>query len=231
MALGTLLTSVLGTMLAATTLFAAPSGTYAPPLPPRTNKKLLAGERLWSSKKILGRGGKTCAACHDSRRGPKLSELSLQRKVEDLPKLVYFELVSRSKNQRVEPDGLEVRALVAHIQNRFELDPNWNPADHPQAEVGVIEAQNFYFKGEYHKAIPLLESSLRLPISPQLAGEARILLGSIFQILGRETEAMEQFAEVLREFPEARIDPEIYSPKTIELFETVRRIAGLGQGR
>jgi len=199
------------------------SGTYTPPLPPRTNRKLLTGKKLWKSKKIVGPGGKTCAACHDSRRGEELSRASLQRKLVDLPKLVYFEIVSRSNNPSIRPGGPEIEALVAHLVERYNLEAGPAPIDNAQASFGIAKARDYYLEGRFAEAQQMLRSVLSLDISPAIAAEAYILLGSIHQIRGDEEQTLEAFTEVFKLYPDAAIDAEVFSPKTVDLFEAVRQ--------
>ena len=42
------------------------------------------------------------------------------------------------------------------------------------------------------------------------------------RVLGDRQRARDEFAEVFRIYPTAQIDPETFSPKTVELFEQVR---------
>ncbi|HRC86543.1 MAG TPA: hypothetical protein PK413_13120 [Thermoanaerobaculia bacterium] len=202
---------------------ASPSNTYVPPLPPRTNKALLAGEKLWSSEKLAGPGGQSCAGCHDSPRGTQLSSAMLQRKLDDLPKLVYFELVAHCNNRRVEYNGPEVEALVAHLKRKYDLRAA-PLADNPQAQVAVEVARQYFLQGDFDKARGLLENSLRLTATPNLAAETHLWLGAIFDVTGDQVRAMREFAEVFRLFPDAKIDDETFSPKTVALFETVREL-------
>lgn len=197
------------------------SNTYRPRLPPRLNKAFLAGEKLWKSKKIVGPGGKTCAACHDKRGGPELESLRLMRKREDLPKLIYFELVSRSANNIVEPDGAEVRALEAYLVERFNLDGQ-SPASGEDANVKLADARDLYVQGDYSAAVAVLEDVLESRPQPPAKAEAHLLLGVIAHVLGDAIRARAEFSEVFRIEPDWKLDPEVFSPKTIELFESVR---------
>lgn len=204
-------------------VLASPSNTYQPPIPPRTNKMLLTGEKLWKSKSIVGPGGETCAKCHDGRAGKALEPMRLQRKVEDLDKIVYWELVRHCKNRVVDPDGPEIQALVTHLKHRFNLRAA--PNDVPQALVGLEEAQQLFRSGEYDRAERLAASSLRLAQSDDLRAEFYLLLGCIYQVLGRDEEMVRAFRELLRLAPDVQVEPEIYSPKTIEIIDTLRHQA------
>ena len=207
---------------------AAPSNTYQPPIPPRTNKMLLTGEKLWKSKSIVGPGGETCAKCHDGRSGTALNSTRLQRKVEDLDKIVYWELVRHCKNRVVDPEGREVQALVTHLKNRFNLRAA--PNDVPQALIGLEDAQNLFRDGEYERAERLAASSLRLAQSDDLRAEFYLLLGCIYQVLGRDEEMVRAFRELLRLAPDVQVDTEVYSPKTIEIIDTIRQQAATEGG-
>jgi tetratricopeptide (TPR) repeat protein len=219
------LAALLGLLLAGSTVvaLAAPSNTYAPPLPPRNNKSLLAGEKLWSTNRLVGPGGRSCAACHDTARGPALTARTLQRKYDDLEKLVYFELVARTRNREVAPNGPEVRALVSYLKDKYDLKPM--ALDDPQAEAGVELARSYFVQGELERALGLLESTLRLATTPQLQAEIHLLTGCVHHVLGDEPRAMEDFARVFDLYPEADIDKEVFSPKTVALFEAVRQMS------
>lgn len=210
-------------LLAALTVGAAvrASNTYRPRLPPRLNKAFLAGEKLWKSKKILGPGGKTCADCHDKRGGVELETLRLMKKREDLPKLIYFELVSKSSNNVVEPGGAEVRALEAYLVERFNLDGQ-SPSSGEDSVVLLAEARDLYVQGDYSAALASLEEVLESHPPPPSTAEAHLLLGVIAHVLGDSIRARAEFSEVLEIEPDWKLDPEVFSPKTIELFESVR---------
>ncbi len=199
------------------------SKTYTPPLPPRLNKALLVGERLWGSERIVGPGGQTCAACHDGGSGPALDREALLRKAGDLSKLVYFELVSRSNNRLALPDGPEVEALVAYLEGRFDLGRQ--RVDDPRAEAALEDGRRGFLEGDYAGAIARLEEALELARRDELRAEAHILLGSVRHALGDEAGAISHFTVVLRLFPDVEIDREVFSPKTVELFERVRQTA------
>jgi tetratricopeptide (TPR) repeat protein len=208
-----------GCLLAAVAVQA--SNTYRPRLPPRLNKAFLAGEKLWKSKKIVGPGGRTCADCHDRRGGAELETLKLVKKREDLPKLIYFELVSRSANNLVEPGGAEVRALEAYLVERFNLDGQ-SPASGEGSVAQLAEARDLYVQGDYSAALAVLEEVLESRPPPPSQAEAHLLLGVIAHVLGDSIRARAEFAEVFRIEPDWTLDPEVFSPKTIELFESVR---------
>ncbi len=198
------------------------SNTYKPPLPPRLNKAYLTGKKLWKSKKIVGPGGDTCAGCHESGDGPELQSLELIRKREDLAKLIYFELVSRSGNSLVKPDGPEVEALEVYLTKRFKLDSAAPVPASDEAGNRLAEARELYSKGDFSAALTTLEEVLGASPPQQQKAEAHLLLGVIAQVLGDTTRARAEFYSVFRLEPQAQLDPEIFSPKTIELFESVR---------
>ena len=202
---------------------ASASRTYKPPLPPQLNKAYLAGEKLWASKKLVGPGGQTCAACHDKKRGEAepLDPLKLLSKRNDLSKLIYFELVTHSRNNVVQPDGPEVKALETYIAKRYKLD-NKAPAARTPAEEEVTKARDDYLQGDYSSAVRRLEMALNAELAPNSEAEARLLLGVIAHVLGDNLRARAEFRQVFQLQPETRLDPEIFSPKTLELFEAVR---------
>jgi tetratricopeptide (TPR) repeat protein len=198
------------------------SDTYVPPLPPLQNKAVLAGEKLWRSTELLGPGGETCAGCHDSARGPALHPASLSAKRGDLLKLVYFCVLTRSKNNVVKPDGPEVSALVDYLKYRYRLERSKPTADDPKALEVIARAHEMYVAGEYTAAITALNQTLNWTLSPRTAAEAHMLLGGIFDALGDRKRAREEFEQVLGLFPAAQLDRETFPPKTVELFESVR---------
>jgi tetratricopeptide (TPR) repeat protein len=211
----------LGSVLLAA-LAAHASGTYVPPLPQLQNKAFLAGEKLWRAKELLGPGGATCQSCHDAPSGPALDPGALLRKRKDLQKLVYFEIVTRAHNNVVRPDGPEVQALVQYLTERHGLNRLEHVPDDPRALEIIAEARNLYVAGDYSGAILALNQTLELTLSAQTAAESHMLLGSIFDVLGDQKRAREEFARVFQLFPTAQIDRETFSPKTVAFFETVR---------
>lgn len=202
--------------------WASASATYIPPVPPLQNKAVLAGEKLWRSKKIVGRGGETCAGCHDADEGPALDPASLTRKRDDLSKLVFFCVLTRSKNSTAEPDGAEVLSLVQYIETAYRLGKAEPIFDDPRALEIITRARNAYVLGKYSEAIISLNQTLNFTLSPQTSAEAHLLMGCIFDVLGDQKRAREEFQQVLRLYPDARIDRQIFSPKTVTLFEEVR---------
>jgi hypothetical protein len=198
------------------------SDTYVPPLPPSQNKALLTGEKLWRSTQLVGPSGETCAGCHDSAQGPPLAAASLVVKRDDLPKLIYFCILTRNRNNIVKPGGPEVLALVEYLKNRYRLDKVKPVFDDPKALAVIAQARQLYLAGDYPGAIVALNQTLELTLSPETAAESHILLGSIFDVLGDQRRAREEFAQVFRLFPSAQIDHETFSPKTVELFDSVR---------
>lgn len=207
-------------LIAAAAAFAySASGQVAP-----RESSNLDGRKLWTSKRIVGPGGQTCATCHDPGGGVPLDPETLASRGSRLESLVFYEVVTKSRNRMVQLDGPEVRALTQHLVERYRLD---EIATEVATEVTAARealqlARSYYSEGLLDRSIGLLLSSQRLRVSPSLHAEGRVLLGCIYYVQGKETDARTQFAEALRLDPEAMIDEDVFSPKTVELFETVR---------
>jgi len=108
------------------------SGTYRPPI--RSNKKIpynrvdiARGQKIFSSKKIVGRRGKTCIACHGKNKKNSLSRYELLRKKRQLAKQVNkcVTLGKRVNGKKLKKGSRNMIALGAYLVTRFRLPQSY----------------------------------------------------------------------------------------------------------
>ncbi len=94
----------------------------------------------------------------------------------------------------------------------------------------VESARTLYYAGQLERALELArQASLELEkISPTVkpwpvTADALLLQGISLKALDRKPEATELFRRVLRVDPAYKLDPDIYTPSTIQLFELLRK--------
>ncbi len=79
------------------------------------------GRELFSGKKLVGEGGKTCATCHD--KPEKIDSKSLSKRSDKLPQLINACLThrERGRGKEVTKSGKEMTALEAWLIYRYRL--------------------------------------------------------------------------------------------------------------
>jgi len=93
----------------------------------------------------------------------------------------------------------------------------------PMAAWAQSQGILLYERGEYSRAARLLTNEVNNPRrSEKDRARARVYLAAALMELGKRDEAQAQLEELLRTYPEQRVDPALFPPELVELDRLVR---------
>ncbi|PWT91061.1 MAG: hypothetical protein C5B54_06100 [Acidobacteria bacterium] len=83
-------------------------------------------------------------------------------------------------------------------------------------------------QGNYQQALEKLNKAVTLLQDPESKASAYLAAGVVYQTLGEEEKAKNQFSQAIIANPNLKLDRDFYSPKTMELFDQAKQ-TGLGR--
>jgi hypothetical protein len=93
----------------------------------------------------------------------------------------------------------------------------------PMAAWAQSQGILLYERGEYSRAARVLTNEVNNPRrSEKDRARARVYLAAALMELGKRDEAQAQLEELLRTYPEQRVDPALFPPELVELDRVVR---------
>ncbi|WP_309892532.1 hypothetical protein [Archangium sp.] len=94
----------------------------------------------------------------------------------------------------------------------------------PMAAWADLRGLDLYARGEFAKALPLLEEEAENPArSDKERARARSYAAAAMYSLGRMEEAREQLELLARQYPEQRVDPKRFPPDFVALADLARK--------
>lgn len=203
------------------------SRSYTPP-PLVKNKKLTPyelGKLVYETDEYVGPGGKGCLYCHEAKL-PMRRE-SLARRKKELPKQVQWCLATRVKNERVIPTTPEFDGLMTYLYATYGL--NEVVDEDPKIERLLNLGSELFADGDYEGAKTYLERALPQLKSSYHIAQTHVILGIIYHVLAEPDLAREHFKQAVEADPTIDVNPSLFSPKTVELFYSVKRKAAVGE--
>ncbi len=197
------------------------SKTLTPPRLPK-NKKLSPyelGKLIYTTAEYVGKDGKSCQECHNDNN--PLRRDSLARKKNDLPRQVQWCLQSRTKNEKIVPGTPEFDGLLEYLYTEYGLHSVVD--EDPKVERLMNMGSELFADGDFDGARAYLERALPQLRSPYHVAQTHVILGIIYHVLAEKELAKEHFQKAVEADPTIDVNPSLFSPKTVELFYTVKR--------
>lgn len=203
------------------------SRSYSPP-PLVKNKKLPPfelGKLVYETDEYVGPGGKPCLDCHETKL--PLRRESLARRKKELPKQIQWCLSMRVKNERIVPGTPEFDGLVEYLYTTYGL---YDVIDEdPKIERLLNLGRELFADGDYEGAKNYFERALPHLKSSYHIAETHVILGIIYHVLAEPELAKDHFKLAVEADPTIDVNSSLFSPKTVELFYSVKRKAAVGE--
>jgi tetratricopeptide (TPR) repeat protein len=205
------------------------SKTLTTPRLPK-NKKLSPyelGKLIYNTDEYVGKDGKNCAACHETKL--PLRRDSLAKRKNELPKQIQWCLATRVKNEDIEPGTPEFAGIMEYIYTTYGLHQVVD--EDPKVERLMNLGSELFADGDFDGAKTYLERALPSLKSKYHVAQTHVILGIIYHVLAEPDLAKDHFQKAVEADPTIDVNPSLFSPKTVELFYSVKRriIAGAGE--
>lgn len=193
------------------------------------NKKLSPyelGKLIYSTDEYVGKDGKNCVACHESKL--PLRRDSLAKRKNELAKQIQWCLATRVKNEEIEPGTPEFAGIMEYIYTVYGLHAVVD--EDPKVERLMNLGSELFADGDFDGAKNYLERALPQLKSKYHVAQSHVILGIIYHVLAEPDMAKDHFQRAIEADPTIDVNPSLFSPKTVELFYTVKRKAVAGGG-
>ncbi len=203
------------------------SREVAPPRLPK-NKKLTPfelGKVIYFTDEYVGKDGKNCAACHESKL--PLRRDSLAKRKNELPKQVQWCLATRVKNEEIQPGTPEFEGIMEYLYTVYGLYAVVD--EDPKVDRLMNLGAELFADGDFEGAKTYLERALPQLQSKYHIAQTHVMLGIVFHVLAEPEMAKEHFRIAVETDPTIDVDASLFSPKTVELFYSVKRKVIVGQ--
>ena len=203
------------------------SRSYAPP-PLVKNKKLTPyemGKLVYETEEYVGADGRGCMDCHETKL--PLRRDSLARRKKELPKQVQWCLAMRVKNERIIPGTPEFDGLLEYLYTSYGLHSVVE--EDPKVERLLNLGSELFADGDYEGAKSYLERALPNLKSNYHIAQTHVILGIVYHVLAEPELAKDHFKLAVESDPTIDVNPSLFSPKTVELFYSVKRKAAVGE--
>ncbi len=203
------------------------SRAVPPPRLPK-NKKLSPfelGKLIYHTDEYVGKDGKSCAACHDTKL--PLRRDSLARRKKELPKQIQWCLATRVKNEEIVPGTAEFDGIVEYIYTVYGLHAVVD--EDPKVDRLMNLGAELFADGDFEGAKTYLERALPQLKSKYHIAQTHVMLGIVFHVLAEPEMAKDHFRMAVETDPTIDVDASLFSPKTVELFYSVKRKIVAGQ--
>jgi len=192
--------------------------------PPRLlkNKKLSPfelGRLIYFTDEYVGRDGKNCAACHESKL--PLRRDSLAKRKNELSKQIQWCLATRVKNEEIEPGTPEFAGIMEYVYATHGLHAVVD--EDPKIERLMSLGTELFADGDFDGAKTYLERALPSLKSKYHVAQSHVILGIIYHVLAEPDMAKDHFQKAVDADPTIDVNPSLFSPKTVELFYSVKR--------
>ena len=95
------------------------SGSFVMPTP---NKfPFFKGEKLFTTDKLVGEGGKKCLDCHGTKK-LRLKRSKLKKKIKELPDLINKCIKDHVKAKELKSDDEQLEQLMVYIKEKYKLE-------------------------------------------------------------------------------------------------------------
>lgn len=200
----------------------------SPKLP--KNKKLTPfelGKLIYTTEEYVGKDGKNCVACHETKL--PLRRDSLAKRKNELSKQIQWCLATRVKNEEIEPGTAEFAGIMEYIYTVYGLHAVVD--EDPKVERLMNLGSELFADGDFDSAKNYLERALPNLKSKYHVAQSHVILGIIYHVLAEPDMAKDHFQRAIEADPTIDVNPSLFSPKTVELFYTVKRklVAGPGE--
>jgi len=205
------------------------SKTLTPPRLPK-NKKLSPydmGKLIFFTDEFVGKDGKNCAACHESKL--PLRRDALAKRKNELSKQIQWCLATRVKNEEIEPGTVEFEGVMEYIYMTFGLHAVVD--EDPKIERLMNLGSELFADGDFEGARTYLERALPSLKSKYHVAQTHVILGITYHVMAEPDLAKDHFMRAVEADPTIDVNPSLFSPKTVELFYSVKRklLIGLGE--
>lgn len=203
------------------------SRSYSPP-PLVKNKKLPPfelGKLVYETDEYVGPGGKGCLECHAEKL--PLRRESLARRKKELPKQVQWCLAMRVKNERIVPGTPEFDGLMEYLYTSYGLNDVVDEDEKIERLLNL--GRELFADGDYEGARSYFERALPNLKSNYHIAETHVILGIIYHVLAEPELAKDHFKRAVEADPTIDVNSSLFSPKTVELFYSVKRKAAVGE--
>lgn len=188
------------------------------------NKKLSPfelGKLIYSTDEYVGKDGKNCVACHESKL--PLRRDALAKRKNELAKQIQWCLATRVKNEEIEPGTQEFTGIMDYIYTVYGLHAVVD--EDPKVERLMNLGSELFADGDFDGAKSYLERALPQLKSKYHVAQTHVILGIIYHVLAEPDMAKDHFQRAIDADPTIDVNPSLFSPKTVELFYTVKRKA------
>ncbi len=203
------------------------SRAVPPPQLPK-NKKLTPfelGKLIYYTDEFVGRDGKNCAACHESKLPLRRDALAKRKK--ELPKQIQWCLATRVKNEEIQPGTPEFDGIMEYIYTVYGLHAVVD--EDPKVDRLMNLGAELFADGDFEGAKTYLERALPQLQSKYHIAQTHVMLGIVFHVLAEPEMAKDHFRMAVETDPTIDVDASLFSPKTVELFYSVKRKIVAGQ--